>query len=247
MVISLLVWGALPAQADQINNKVEEKIEASTNYDGKIEVIWQGEPGPEGTVILPQPTLEAKWLQTEVTGAVIEELKPKEIKDGDKKWYQWNVKDANESKEITLKINYLVPGLFKETESNEVDLEGGPTSRGGLRNFSYNFENNTPYVIGEYTCTIILPPGYEVFQVSSPKTFKLKDNQNSKSIIVKMSSKKEGTPAVPIGSSVSIEFQYVKSLTPVQIGIFWIVSGLIAGIFLYYRRSLVSLSSNKKT
>ncbi|SMB98497.1 hypothetical protein SAMN00808754_2371 [Thermanaeromonas toyohensis ToBE] len=235
----LVAWWPSPAQAEQINNELEEKIMASDNGDGKLEVMWKGKPGPEGAIVLPQPALKGRWVQTEVTGAAIEDPKPKEVKYGGNKWYQWNVKGSSESKEVTLKIAYLVPELFKETKSDTTNVEGGPTNRGDLRNFSYNFKNNTPYGIGKYTCSVILPPGCEVFAVTSPKKdFRVVRDNNSGGIIVELPGKKD-TAAIPTGSSVGVELSYVKGLTSAQTGVSWLASVLIAGALLYFRRHLV--------
>ncbi|QGP93886.1 hypothetical protein MGLY_33090 [Neomoorella glycerini] len=238
LVLILLVWQAPVAQAEQITSELQEKIMATSGSEAKLEVTWKGKLGPEGTIVLPQPALKAKWLQTEATGAAIEEPNPKEVKYGGNKWYQWNVTGNNEGKEISLRVIYLVPDLFKETKS-EASAEGGPTARGDLRNFTYNFKNNTPFGIGKYTFSVVLPPGYEVFNVTSPKKdFKVTRDKNSGSIIVDMSGKKD-TPAIPTGSSVSLEFNYVKGLSVARTVVFWVASVFIAGAFLYFRRHLV--------
>ncbi|HHW06993.1 MAG TPA: hypothetical protein GXX34_05590 [Clostridia bacterium] len=237
-LILLAQWSS-PVQAEQVNNELEEKIVASANGDAKLEVIWKGKPGPEGAIVLPQPALKGSWVQTEVTGAAVEDPEPKEVKYGGNKWYQWNVKDSGEIKEVTLKITYLVPELFKEAKSNKTNAEGGPTSRGDLRNFSYNFKNNTPYGIGKYTCRVTLPPGCEVFAVTSPKEdFKVVRDNNSSGITVELSGN-EDAPGVPTGSSVKVELSYVKEITSTKTGISWAATVLVAGALLYFRRHMV--------
>jgi len=246
LVLILFVWRVPAVQAEQITSELQEKIMATSGSEAKLEITWKGKPGPEGAIVLPQPALKAKWLQTEATGAAIEEPNPKEVKLGGNKWYQWNVKGSNESKEISLRVIYLVTDLFKEAKS-EASLEGGPTARGDLRNFTYNFKNNTPYGIGKYTCSVVLPPGYEVFNVASPKQdFKVTRDKNSGGIIVNMPGKKD-TAAIPTGSSVSVQFSYVKGLNSAKTGALWVASVLIAGAFLYFRRHLVLSAGNKNT
>ncbi|NLI12747.1 hypothetical protein [Pelotomaculum propionicicum] len=236
----LLLSAACPALAGSVTNtSVNWKITPDGD-DAALEAVWVGKPDDQGNVYLPVPPGKATWEKTEIKDGILSSEKPSDFLSEGNKVHRWQVKPSGE--ETTLKVIYKLPKLFAPKES-EGSSEGGPTQRGDIRNIKFSFENTLPNGISSYNLTVVLPQGYEVFRVVSPKKYSLTQKDGISQLSVSLKGK-DGSFGILPGKTSDLEFDYVK--TGKGLGPLWVGIIALSAIFLYFRRDVLKPGAGGK-
>lgn len=240
LILSFLLISIGNVQAaSAVNTSIIQKIQPSGS-DGLLEISWTGRPDSEGYIYLPISANQPLWNSTEVKGAVLTAEKPEEVKIEGVKVHRWQVKAMDNS--VTLKSLYTLPKLFALKEVAG-DAEGGPTRRGDIQSLKYVFDNTLSNGITNYSFSVLLPKGYEVFKVVSPKKYTLSQIDGLNQITVNLKGKDDKFALLP-GKSNVVELEYVQSekgVIPIWIGIILISAGVII-----YRRDIICSKSGGK-